>query len=309
MPVFNPANVLLMNARTGNVPSEQGTLILRNIIGGSVVMQLAQYEAMTKPKKTFNYLSGGIGAYWVNEAEVIQTSKPTWLTAEMEAKKVAVILPVSKEFLQFSVADFFDQMKAEVSEAFYNKFDQAALWGNDSPYAAGQSIWADIVASGHTVAKGSLAPGGTLYDELNAVMGLVEDNDGDPNGWMTIKSNNQMLRGVKDSQGNPMFTTATAGTPPNLLGEAVGYAKKEAWDRTKAEMLTGDWKFARYGILNDIEYSISEEATISSIVDAGGKPINLWERDLVAMKATMMIGFMRLKEGNFAALTPTPAGP
>ena len=34
---FDPANVLLQDARTGNIPSEEGTLVLKEFIANSVV--------------------------------------------------------------------------------------------------------------------------------------------------------------------------------------------------------------------------------------------------------------------------------
>lgn len=294
------SQTLLQNARTGTIPTEQGALVLKEVIANSAVMGLAKYEPMTKPKKTFTYLASGVGAYWVNETDVIQTSKPTWLTAEMEAKKLAVIIPASKEFLNYTVSGFFEAMKPEIAEAFYTTFDLAAMFGVNSPYAAGQSIWADINTAGNKIEMNSIP----LYDALNGIMGMVEDNDGEPNGFVTIKSNRQKLRGEKGTDGKPIFTDANSGTPSTLLGEPVGYVAKQGWDRTKAEIVTGDWNFARYGILQGIEYSITEEASLSSILDASGNPINLWERDMFALKATMMVGFMKLKDGNFAAITP-----
>jgi len=299
---FNPNNVLLQDAKTGQIPSEQGTLILKDTIRGSAVMSLAKHEPMTKPKKTFTYLASGVGAYWVNEGEKIQTSKPQWLTATMEAKKLGVIIPVTKEFLRFTVADFFTMMRQEIAEAFYVKFDQAALWDTDSPYAAGQSIWADINASGNKLELNSTNKG--LYHELNQILGMIEEEDGTPSGFTTIKANNQLLRGVVDANGRPMFTDANAGAPSSLLGQPVGYVKKAAWDRTKAEIITGDWDYARFGILQNIEYEVSTDATLTTIVDQNNEPISLFERDMFALRATMHVGFMKLKEGNFAALTP-----
>lgn len=309
VPTFTPPNVLMMNAKTGTIPKESGTVILNEVMTGSAMMQLAKYEEMTKPVKEFNYLAGGIGAYWVDEAERIQTSKPTWLTAKMEAKKLGVIIPVSNEFLKYTAADFFEAVKPLIAEAFYTKFDQATIWGNSSPYATGQSVWADIVASGNTLELGSLAPDGNLYDELNELLGMVEDGDGDPNGWLTTKRSRKLFRGVKDSQGRPIFTDANSGTPAQLLGEAVAYVDSKSWDSTKATIMTGDWNYTRYGILEGIDYKISEEATISTIVDQNGEPVNLFERDMSALRATMSVGFMRLKDNMFAAGVPAPVGP
>lgn len=304
VPTFTPPNVMMMNAKSGTIPKETGTLVLNDVMAGSAVMSLAKYQEMNKPVVEFDYLAGGIGAYWVDEAERIQTTKAQWLHAKMEAKKLGVIIPVSNEFLKYTAGDFFEAVKPLIAEAFYTKFDQAAIWGNGSPYAAGQSIWADITTSGNKLEIGSLAPDGTLYDELNEILGLVEEEDGDPNGWLTIKKNRKLFRGVKDSEGRPIFTDPNSGAPSQLLGEALGYVDKKSWDSTKATIITGDWEYARYGILEGIDYKISEEATISTITDADGVPVNLFERDMIALRATMSVGFMRLKEGMFAAGVP-----
>lgn len=298
---FNPDNVLLQDAKTGNIPTEQGTLVLKEFMTNSAVAQLAQYEEMTKPKKEFTYLAEGPGAYWVGEAQRIQTSKATWLTATMEAKKLGVILPVSKEFLNYTVTDFFTQMQPAIAEAFYVKFDQAALFGVDSPYAAGTSVWERITASGNALEQGSTA---NLYTDLNGLLALVEDGDNDPNGFTTTRRFRKDLRGTVDTNNRPIFNDARQGATADALGLPIGYADGKSWDYDKAQLITGDWKYARYGILQGIEYAVSEDATLTTITDADGEPINLFERDMFALRATMHIGFMTLKEDAFAALTP-----
>ncbi len=300
--MFDPDNVMLMDMKTGEIPSEQGNLVMKEFVAQSTIAQLATVVPMTKPKVNFTYLAEGAGAYWVNEAEKIQTAKATWLTAEMEAKKLAVIMPVSKEFLTYTVSDFFAQMKPAIAEAFYTKFDEAALFGENSPYKEGISIWESIVASGNTIAKGTED---NLYQDFNSLLALVEDGDNDPNGFTTTKRFRKDLRGTVDNQGLPVFNDVHAGATASALGLPIAYASGKAWDYDKAEVIVGDWDNARYGILQGIEYSVSEEATLSTVVDENGDPINLFERDLIALKATMYIGFMRLKEDAFSALTPS----
>lgn len=298
---FNPANVLLQDAKTGKIPSEQGELVLKEFLTQSAVTQLAKPEVMTKPVKEFTYLAEGPGAYWVGEAERIQTSKATWLTARMEAKKLGVILPVSKEFLNYTVKDFFAQMGPAIAEAFYTKFDQAALFGVNSPYASGVSVWEKLTASGNKIEQGSSA---NLYLDLNSLLALVEDGDNDPNGFTTTKKFRKDLRGAVDDRNLPIFNDAKQGETAQALGLPIGYADAKSWDYDKAVLVTGDWDYARYGILQGIEYAVSEDATLTTIVDSEGNPINLFERDMFALRATMHIGFMTLKEDAFAALTP-----
>ncbi|TAH79750.1 phage major capsid protein [Bacillus subtilis] len=301
MPTFDPNNALMQDAVNGKVPTEQGTLVLKEFMTQSAVTKLAKYEEMTKPEKEFTYLASGPGAYWVGEGERIKTSKAQWLTAKMISKKLGVIIPVSKEFLRYTIADFFTQMRPAIAEAFAIKFDQAALFGVDSPFGQGVSVFEKIKESGNTVALNSL---GNLYDELNGVMALVEDADKDVNGFTTTRRFRQKLRGTKDGNGLPIFNDATGGVTQQALGLPIGYADSKSWDYEKAALLAADWNYTRYGIPQGMEYKISEDATLTTIVDADGNPINLYERDMVALRVTQQVGFMTLTDDAFAAITP-----
>ncbi|BDG81274.1 phage capsid protein [Bacillus subtilis] len=301
MPTFDPNNALMQDAVNGKVPTEQGTLVLKEFMTQSAVTKLAKYEEMTKPEKEFTYLASGPGAYWVGEGERIKTSKAQWLTAKMISKKLGVIIPVSKEFLRYTIADFFTQMRPAIAEAFAIKFDQAALFGVDSPFGQGVSVFERIKASGNSVVLNSL---GNLYDELNGVMALVEDADKDVNGFTTTRRFRQKLRGTKDGNGLPIFNDATGGATQQALGLPIGYVDSKSWDYDKAALLAADWNYTRYGIPQGMEYKISEDATLTTIVDADGNPINLYERDMVALRVTQQVGFMTLTDDAFAAITP-----
>ncbi|MGY2645366.1 phage major capsid protein [Bacillus inaquosorum] len=309
MPTFDPKTVLLQDAVTGEIPKEQATLVMKEFMQTSAITQLAKYEPMTKPVKTFTYLAEGPGAYWVGEGERIQTSSAKWLTAKMTTKKLGVIIPVSKEFLRYTVADFFTQMQPAIKEAFAIKFDQAALFGTESPFETGVSIMERINASGQKITSGAGAgSGSSVYDDLAAVMALVEDADKDPDAFTTIRRFRQKLRAAKDNNGLPLFNQVTSDATPQALGLPIGFVDSKSWDKSKAELITGAWDYARYGILQNIEYAISQEATLTTIVDEGGKPLNLFERDMFALRATMEVGFTTLADNAFAALIPATDG-
>lgn len=303
---FNPANVLLQDAVTGSVPKEQGTLVLKDFMTQSATTKLAKFESMTKPEKEFTYLASGPGAYWVGEGEKIQTSKATWLKAKMVSKKLGVIIPVSKEFLRYSVSDFFTQMRPAIAEAFAIKFDQAALFGVNSPFGTGVSVFEKANAKGNKVALNSI---GNLYDELNGVMALIEDADKDADGFTTTRRFRQKLRGTKDTNGLPIFNDAKAGATQSALGLPIGYVDSKSWDYTKALLLAADWNMTRYGIPQGMEYKVSEDATLTTVLGEDGEPINLFERDMFALRVTQQVGFMTLSDDAFAALTPEVVTP
>lgn len=299
MPPFTPNTVTMQSSMKGTIPQEYGDLILEDVITTSSVMQMAQYEQMTKPKKTFYYETGGIGAYWVDEATPIQTSKPEWLSVTMEAKKLGVIVPVSKETLKYSKPDFFEFVKPLIAEAFAKKFDRAAIWGENTPFGAAHSMWNNILTSGNQIEAT-----GSTYADLSNLLALVEEEEISPDGFLMPSFNRKIIRDSMDSTGRPIFQDATSNTPSLLLGYPVATPRKGVWDKDKALALAGDWDSARYSILQDIEYAISEDATLTTIADSSNNPISLFERDMVALRATAMFGFMIVRAGAFAALTP-----
>lgn len=299
MPVFNPDNILLQDAKTGAIPEEQGTLVVKEVMQNSVMMQLAKYEEMTKQKKKFQYLAEGVGAYWVGEGEVIQTSKPQWLTAEMEAKKLGVIVPVSREFLQYSVSNFFQEVRPLIAEAFYKKFDEATILNVDNPYS--QSIQEAVTAARHVV------EGEINGDNFFALTDYVNDAGFDVNAFISKKQNKSLLRKIVDgyTQSNGTVTDPVRlyDRISNTL-DGLPVAELDSTNLEKGSLFAGNFNYARYGIPYNLNYAISEEAQLSSIVDENGDPINLFERELIAIRATMDVGFMVLKDDAFAKLEP-----
>ncbi|WP_399457247.1 phage major capsid protein [Virgibacillus dokdonensis] len=262
-------------------------------------MRLAQYEEMTKQEKEFQYLAEGVGAYWVGEGEVIRTSKPQWLTAKMVAKKLGVIVPVSREFLQYTLTGFFNEVRPLIAEAFYKKFDEATILGVDNPFP--QSITKSITA------EGQLVEGEINNDNFFTLTDFVNDAGFDINAFVSKKQNRSLLRNVVDGykQKDGIITDPQRlydRTNNTLDGSPV--VDLESNEMKKGELFAGNFNYVRYGIPYNLNYSISEDAQLSSIVDEKGDPINLFERELIAIRASMDIGFMVLKDDAFAKIQP-----
>lgn len=292
---FTPDNVMMQDARSGQVPVQFGTEIIQDVIQNSKVMQLGVYEEMDKQKKKFDYLAKGPGAYWVGEGQRIQTSKAEWLQIEMEAKKVAVILVASREMLQYSMTRFFDEMKPKIAEAFYTKFDEAAILNLDNPYT--QSIQQSVTTASNVVQGDITGP------TIIAIEGMVEDNDFEPNAFISKRQNRSALRGATDGTGineEKMYDRSN-----NTL-DGLPVVDLKSAGLKKGEVYVGDFDQIRYGIPYNINYEISTDAQLSTVVASDGKPVNLYEQELIALRATMDIAFMVVKDEAFAKLEPTP---
>jgi HK97 family phage major capsid protein len=300
---FNGTGAQLSSELTGLIPEETSNEIIKDVIRGSSIMKLAQLEPMTTATKKIPVLLDGPGAYWVGEGERISTSKPTWAQVTLTAKKLAVIIPMTKEALNRAKIDVFEELKPHIAEAFYTKLDAAALMGTDSPFAT--NILSAAVNAGNEFTRGSVA-GQNLADDVNSVMALVEASDQEPRAFTAHFGLKASLRGLKNSNGDPLYLSSIRDgiTEDSLYSLPIEYSRNGAWDKTKADLIAGDYKKSRIGILQNIEYEILKEATLQNTLDADGKPLSLAEQDMVGLKATFQVAFLVVKESAFGVLRP-----
>lgn len=289
----------LKNELTGFVPTPQATDIIKAIARGSSVLRMAKTERMTSDKKKFNVLTDGPGAYWVGEGERIKTSGSKWIHPTIEAKKLAVIIPVTREKLEDTTINVFSELKSQIAEAFYTAIDSACLFGTDSPFTT--NIYKAIDDKKMTVIDNQ-----NIDIAVSDAMALVEENGYDPDGYIGRIGVKNQLRKLRDNNGAPAYVNGTSGG--ELYGQPIEFVRNGAWDNAKCDLITGAWKYAIVGLRDGISYEILKEATLQGTLDDDGKPLSLAEQDLVAIKATMRMGFLVIKDNAFAAFkyaTPT----
>lgn len=283
----------------GFVPTEQANGIMKDVARGSSILRLSKVEPMTSDKKKFSIMVDGPGAYWVGETERIQTSKAEWIFPEMEAKKLAVIIPVTKEKMNDTTINVFGEMRPSIAEAFYKAIDSACLFGTNSPFT--KSIYGVANASGNKIALETNGAG-KLDLDISDVMALVEADGLDVNGFAGHYGLKNSLRKLRDTNGNALFVPGIGQN--ELYSNPIEFVRNGGWDKTKAELISGNWMYSLVGMRAGIEYEILKEATLQSVTMGDGKPLSLAENDMVAIKATMRLGFLPIKDKAFALLTP-----
>lgn len=282
----------------GFVPKEQATEIIKKVARGSSVIRLSRAEDMKSEKKTFPVMTAGPGAYWVGEGKRIGTSGAKWIFPELVAKKLAIIVPVTKEKLNDTTIDVFSEMQDAIAESFYKAFDAAALFGYESPFTT--SLLGAITSTGSTVSYNQ------NFDlAASDVMAKVEENGFDVDGFVARIGIKNTLRKLRDGSGAPIFVPGT--DQDELYNQPIEFVRNGAWQDNQAEIIAGEWKYSLVGIREDISYEILKEATLQNTLDEDGKPLSLVEQDMVAIKATMRIGYLCVKPDAFAALVPTTA--
>ena len=287
----------LKDELAGFVPVEQAQEIMKDVARGSSILKLAKVSHMESDTKKIPVMTEGPGAYWVGEGERISTSKAGWIYPELKAKKLAVIIPVTKEKLEDTTIDVFNELKEPIAEAFYKAIDAAALFGTGSPWS--KNIMGCIDTTGYKVEVGT---GDTLDLDVSDAMALVEASGYDVNGFAAKIGVKNSLRKLRDTNGNQLYAEGVNGR--EFYNEPIEFSRNGAWDATKADIIGADWDKALVGIRDGIEYEILKEATLENTTWTDGKPLSLAEQDMIAIKATMRLSFLPVRDEAFCAVVP-----
>lgn len=288
---FNPENVLVSQKKDGTLHKEFTDIIMKEVAQNSLVMQLGQYQEMEgEQEKTVYVQTDGISAYWVNETEKIKTDKPEVVPVTLKAHKLGIILVTSREALNYTWKKFFEDMKPQIVEALYKKIDEAGLLGHDTPFA--NSV-AKAAKDANKVIGGELT-----YDNILKVEDALFDADVEPNAFVSKIQNRSALREARDGNNVSIYDKSA-----NTI-DGITTVDMKSSQFLKGDLLAGDFDNLIYGVPYNISYKISEEGQISTITNADGTPINLFEQEMIALRATMDVAVMITKADAFAKLTP-----
>lgn len=284
------------------LPSEVSSEIMQKVQESSAIMQLARSVTLPGRGLTIPVITSDPSASWVAETDEKPVANPGLSTKLMDAYTLAVIVPFSNQFLRDARA-LYDALIARLPGALALKFDQTVMGAADKPgtnfdnFAActAQSL---IATQGHTA-----------YDALVAAFADVANGGFALDGFGLSPAAQGILLGAVDSTGRPLFVNSVAeGAIPRILGARAmmgrglykaGAAPVGTGAGTPASIgVAGDWSQAMYGVVEGVKIDVSDQATLTS----GTTQINLWQRNMVAVRAEIEVGF-RANTSAFNLLT------
>ena len=221
-------------------------------------------------------------AYWVNDSTDNgrkQVTNAAWANKYIVPAEIAVIVPIKEDVLDDASIDIWGEIRPRLVEAIGKKIDQAVFVGVDKPSAWRADLLSSIAQAGAYVTQGS----GTLYSAINDAMVKVEESGYNPTGIVGGVDVKGKFRMMLDTSGQPI-----KGTEIDELPKA--YIDNGAWDKTKAQMIIGDFTQAVYSIRQDITYKVLDQAIIQNPSD-GEIMYNLAQEDMVALRVVMRLGW------------------
>lgn len=229
-------------------------------------------------------------AYWVNgDTGFKQTSQQAWDNVYLTAEELAVIVPIPEAVVDDASFDIMGEVQPRVIEAMGLRVDQAVIFGINKPASWGADIVTRARQAGNNVAGSTVD-----YDKLlgeGGVISKVEEDGYMVNGGIASMGMRAKLRGIKDTDGHPIFKSDMQGTTQYALdGAPLFFPDNGSFDTSIAQLVVGDFKKAVFAIRQDITVKILDQGVIQ---DPNTKEIvyNLAQQDMIALRVVFRMGW------------------
>ena len=284
-----------INRSAISLPTDVSREILQKTQEESAIMRLSRKVTLPGRGLTIPMITGDPTAEWVAETGVKPVSNPTVNQKVMQAYKIAVIETFSDEFTRDAKA-LYDALIRRIPGALAKCFDATVLGavtkpGENFDTFAGCTAQSLIASTGHTA-----------YDGLVAADEDIATHGGVLSGFALGAQARAILLSATDSTGRPLFINSVAqGAIPMILGQPT-YFNKGIYKAAVAASgsgssavaaapaivgIAGDWTQAMYGTVEGVKISKNDTGSVT----AGNTTINLWQQNMVAIRAEIEIGF------------------
>lgn len=260
----------------------------------SAIMRLAQRIDLPGSGLVIPVITGEPVADFVAETAEKPVSEATLQSKNMKGYKIAVIELFSNEFRR-DLPRVYEELARRLPYSIAAKFDSTIFTGT----APGSDF--DVLSGASAISLAATAST-TTYDQLVSVLSTIAAADAELTGWVLAPQGEALLLSTTDNTGRPLFVADVADNRAigRVLGsEVVRSCRAYAAGTPNTIGMAGDWSQARYGIVNDISMSISEEATVND----GENQINLWQRNMFAVRVEAELGFVVSDVDAFVKLT------
>lgn len=273
------------------LPSDVASEILQKTSSESAIMRLARKIDLPGRGVTIPVITGDPSAAWVAETAVKPVSNGTPGTKLMSAYKIAVIETFSKEFTR-DAKMLYDALIQRLPAALAAVFDSTVIGATDAP-------------GGNMDTFGSCKKQSILNANNGTYLGLVAaDSDiaahgGVVNGYAFGAQGRALLLTAVDTTNRPLFlASASEGAVDKVLGNPTYFNKNiykagtPGTSGTPAVVgVAGDWSKALYGTVAGVEIGVTDTATLTVGSGTSATQLNLWQQNMVAVKAEIEVGF------------------
>lgn len=277
-----------------NLPAQVSSEIWATTQQASAVMAVSRQIALPGSGVSIPIITGDSVAAWVAESTEKPVSHATLSNKTMTPYKLAVIETFSMEFRR-DLPALYGELVRRLPAALAKKFDETVLAGT----APGSGF--DVLSG----APAMTVDGTGTYGDLAAVFSAVAAAGGNLSHWLATPGFEGQLLASVGSDSRPLFLPdATAsGRVGSIFGRPVYSTNATLVKSTTVgddTAVAGDFaNSAIYGTVEGVQVDISDQATVND----GGTQVNLWQRNMFAVRAEIEVGFVTRNVNHFVRIT------
>lgn len=284
-------NVISRSDVAALIPEQVADTVIQSAVTESAALTLFPRVPMGTNQTRMPVLSALPIAYFVNgDTGLKQTTEQQWANRFLNVEEIAAIVPIPENVLDDASYDVWGAIQPRISEAIGRVLDAAVFFGTNKPGSWPADIASAAVAAGNYYTRGTnAAAAGGIAEDVNQVMGLVEQDGFAVNGFVTRTTYKARLRSARDTTGQRLLDID--GGVSTIDGNRVVYSMPGLWPSGSgaAEVFAGDWTQAMLGVRKDITYKILDQAVIQD--NTGAIIYNLAQQDMVAMRVTARFAY------------------
>ena len=284
-------NVISRSDVAALIPEQVADTVIQSAVTESAALTLFPRVPMGTNQTRMPVLSALPIAYFVNgDTGLKQTTEQQWANRFLNVEEIAAIVPIPENVLDDASYDVWGAIQPRISEAIGRVLDAAVFFGTNKPGSWPADIASAAVAAGNYYTRGTnAAAAGGIAEDVNQVMGLVEQDGFAVNGFVTRTTYKARLRSARDTTGQRLLDID--GGVSTIDGNRVVYSMPGLWPTGTgaAEVFAGDWTQAMLGVRKDITYKILDQAVIQD--NTGAIIYNLAQQDMVAMRVTARFAY------------------
>ncbi len=271
------------------IPEDVASDIIQNVQAESAALSLFRHVRMSTGQQRMPVLAALPTAYWVSgDTGLKQTTEQAWANKYLFAEEIAAIVPIPEALIDDASFDIWGEIRPRLAEAIARALDAAIFFGTNKPASWPAHIVSGATAASNTFTRGTTTQAlGGVGGDLNSLMGTVETDGYDVNGFVTRRTFRSVLRGARDTTGQRLMDLSTN----EIEGSPVKYVMDGLWaaGSGQPDLIAGDFTQGIIAIRQDITYKMLDQAVIQN--GSGTIIYNLAQQDMVALRVVARFGF------------------